>query len=83
MALLALTAATATLGGCLRRYLHPEFVRMDGIVYTERREHGLIRDLVMSKKPDGLGVVLLVGGGWKSSPDGFRPWMTAPLLRRR
>jgi acetyl esterase/lipase len=32
--------------------------------------------------PNGLGVVFVVSGGWKSSPGSFQPWTVAPLLRR-
>jgi acetyl esterase/lipase len=39
-------------------------------------------DVVRPAKPNGIGVLLLVSGGWKSSVGSFRPWMTAPLLRR-
>jgi acetyl esterase/lipase len=82
LALLALTVVAVVLAGYLWWYFHPELERLDDIVYTQRHGHDLTLDLVRPKQPNGLGIVLMVSGGWKSSPDGFRPWMVAPLLRR-
>lgn len=82
VALLTLTALAGISTGALWWYFHPQFERFDGIVYTQRHGQDLTFDLVRPKQPNGLGVVLMVSGGWKSSPDGFAPWMVAPLLRR-
>jgi len=82
LVLLALTVVAAVSAGCLWWYFHPEFERLDGIVYTQRHGHDLTFDLVRPERPNGLGIVLMVSGGWRSGPDGFRPWMVAPLLRR-
>jgi acetyl esterase/lipase len=82
LALLALTAVAVVLAGCLWWYFHPKLERLDGVVYTQRHGHDLTFDLVRPKQPNGLGIVLMVSGGWRSGPDGFRPWMVAPLLRR-
>lgn len=75
-------AVVAVAAGGLWWYFHPPFERTDGIVYTRRHEHDLTFDFVGPSRPNGLGIVLMVSGGWRSSPDGFRPWMVAPLLRR-
>ena len=82
LVLLALVVVVAALAGSLWWYFHPEFERLDGIVYTQRHGHDLTFALVRPAKPNGLGIVLMVSGGWKSSPDDFQPWMVAPLLRR-
>lgn len=63
-------------------YFHPSYERIDGVVYSQRQGQDLTLDVVKPAKPNGLGVLLLVSGGWKSSVGSFRPWMTAPLLRR-
>jgi acetyl esterase/lipase len=64
-------------------YLHPRHERVDGVVYGQRRGHNLVLDVVRPAKTNGVGVVLMVSGGWKSGTAGsFQPWMAAPLLRR-
>jgi len=82
LALLVLVAVVAIFAGGLWWYFHPGFERVDGIVYTQRHGHDLTFDVVRPKRPNGLGIVLMVSGGWRSSPDSFHAWMAAPLLRR-
>jgi len=68
--------------GSVWTYFHPRLERTTGIVYGHRHERDLTLDIVHPARPNGLGIVLLVSGGWKSSPGSFRSWMAAPLLRR-
>jgi acetyl esterase/lipase len=63
-------------------YLHPAIERTTGIVYGHRHGHELTFEVVRPAKPNGLGVVFMVSGGWKSGTNAFHPWMAAPLLRR-
>lgn len=84
-ALLVLGAVLLLLGcfvGGLYLYFHPTFTRLDKVVYGRRNGEDLTFDVVTPSKPKGLGVILMVSGGWKSGRDGFRPWMVASLLRR-
>lgn len=76
---LALIAAVV---GGLWVYYHPSMTRTSGLVYGRRLGHDLTIDVVRPSRPNGLGVALLVSGGWRSSTNSFRPWMVAPLLRR-
>src|SRR5207247_2041552 len=62
-------------------YFHPSVSRTAGIVYTERHGHKLTFDIVRPARPNGLGVLLMVSGGWHSGPNAFRPFMAAPLVR--
>jgi len=62
-------------------YFHPSFERTNGLVYGHRQGRDLTMDVVRPSKPNGLGVVLMVSGGWKSGTGSFHPWMVAPLLR--
>jgi acetyl esterase/lipase len=56
---------------------------VDGVVYGQRQGRNLTMDVVRPDTTNGLAVILLVSGGWKSStPGSFQPWMAAPLLRR-
>jgi acetyl esterase/lipase len=71
------------LAGGLWWYFHPATVRVDGIEYGQRNGRLLALDRIRPRKPNGLGVLLLVSGSWKSGAAGsFQSWMAAPLLRR-
>lgn len=62
-------------------YLHPQIARTDGVVYGHRNGRDLVLDVLRPAKPNGLGVILMASGSWKSSgPGTFRPWIAAPLL---
>jgi acetyl esterase/lipase len=82
-AFLVIVLLVAALAGGLWWYLHPAVQRTDGIAYGKRGERTLALDVLKPAKPNGLGVLVLVSGGWKSSEAGQFPiWFAAPLLRR-
>ncbi len=62
-------------------YYHPSFTRTHAVVYGQRNGRDLLLDVVKPRAPNGLGIILVVSGGWKSGTNSFRPWMVAPLLR--
>jgi acetyl esterase/lipase len=70
------------LAGSIWIYFHPRHERINGLVYGQRHGQNLTLDVVRPRHPNGLGVVLLVSGGWKSGTNSFHAWMAAPLLRR-
>ena len=78
----AVVIAVGVVIGSVWLYFHPAIERTDGVVYSHRQEQNLTLDVVRPSKPNGLGVLLMVSGGWKSGTNAFRPWMAAPLLRR-
>ena len=80
--LAALVLLVAAVVGSVWLYFHPSFERTSGLVYGQRHGRDLTIDVVRPAKPNGLGIVLMVSGGWKSGPGAFRPWMVATLLRR-
>ncbi len=83
LALAALICLAAICFGAGWHYFHPEVQRTDGIVYGSRHGKDLAFDVLRPAKTNGLAVLVLVSGGWRSgSPGAFRAWMTAPLLRR-
>lgn len=86
MALLAvglILLLAGTGAGGLWLYFHPKTTRADGIVYGHRNGAELTLDVLLPAKPNGLGVALIVSGGWKSAKAGsFQPWIAAPMLRR-
>lgn len=70
------------IAGAVWMYFHPSIARREQLVYGKRHGHDLILDVVRPLKPNGLGVALMVSGGWKSGTNAFHPWMVAPLIRR-
>ncbi|HMO65186.1 MAG TPA: alpha/beta hydrolase [Verrucomicrobiota bacterium] len=80
---LGLLLLLVLLGTGLWRYFHPPVTRTDGLEYGRRHGETLRLDVLRPARPNGLAVVFLVSGGWKSAPAGSLPvWMAAPLLRR-
>lgn len=64
-------------------YFHPAVHRTNAIHYGQRGDQILALDILRPENPNGIGVLLLVSGGWKSGKPGtFRAWMAAPLIRR-
>lgn len=64
-------------------YFHPAVDRTSGIEYGQRNGAPLMLDVIRPARPNGVGVALVVSGGWKSSEAGSAPvWLMAPLLRR-
>ena len=82
LAVAAIVLAVALVVGSVWIYFRPTVQRTDGVVYSHRQGRNLTLDVVRPAKPNGLGVLLMVSGGWKSGTNAFRPWMAAPLLRR-
>ncbi len=84
LSLRILLAVVLTLGlviGSSWLYLHPSLEPVTTIVYGQRHGHDLTFQVVRPTRPNGLGVVFMVSGGWKSGTNAFHPWMVAPLLR--
>lgn len=63
-------------------YFHPFVERTDGLVYTTRHGEELTMDVIRPADRNGLGIILVVSGSWKSSPDSGKVWLVAPLLRQ-
>jgi acetyl esterase/lipase len=84
IALLVILGVTGAAGGGLWLYLHPAAERIDGVVYGERNGTPLTMDILRPPEGsrNGLGIALMVSGGWKSKRAGETPaWLAAPLLR--
>jgi acetyl esterase/lipase len=62
--------------------LHPRFDWQQRVVYGTRHGDPLTLDVLTPRESNGLGIVFLVSGGWKSGRGAIRPWLLAPLLRR-
>jgi acetyl esterase/lipase len=63
--------------------LSPKVERINGIAYGMRGERTLGLDVIRPEHPNGLGILMLVSGGWRSrQPGKFPTWPLAPVLRR-
>ncbi|MCL4786416.1 MAG: alpha/beta hydrolase [Verrucomicrobia bacterium] len=81
--LLCVVAVVALVAGLAWWYLHPKVQRTNAIVYGQRGDRELGLDVIQPAKTNGLGVLALVSGGWKSGKPGeFGAWLVAPILRR-
>lgn len=84
---LSVVVAAATvllsLAGLSWWYVHPAIDRTNGVVYGQRDDKPLTLDILRPQNPNGLGVVVMVSGSWKSGSPGSAPaWLMAPVLRR-
>jgi acetyl esterase/lipase len=60
-----------------------DFVRTRDIIYGRKAGLALTMDMVAPReKPNGLGVIFVVSGGWRSSAVAIRPEMYAPFYKR-
>jgi acetyl esterase/lipase len=67
--------------GCV--YVSPHAKRFNGIPYGKRGDKTLYLDVIRPDRPNGLGVLFLVSGGWRSREAGkFPTWPMSPVLRR-
>ncbi|MCC7499328.1 MAG: alpha/beta hydrolase [Bryobacterales bacterium] len=81
-AVLVVVLAAITGGGWI--YFHPPVERTNGIVYGMQGDVPLTMDVFQpeSGRANGLGIALMVSGGWKSKGPGKTPvWLVAPLIR--
>ncbi len=60
----------------------PEGYTRKEVIYGRKDGMALTMDVITPKKPNGLGVVWAVSGGWFSSHDAIRPAAVAALLDR-
>lgn len=78
LAAILLVAAAAGTGWW---YFHPELSVTRGVVYTQRDGREVTLDVYRPAKANGIGVILMVSGGWQSHPEGMNPWFLTPILR--
>jgi acetyl esterase/lipase len=78
----ALLLLAGILAGLTWLYFHPRIERVAGVVYGQRHGKDLTIDILRPAKPNGIGIVLMASGGWKSQAGSFRSWIAAPILRR-
>jgi acetyl esterase/lipase len=82
LCVLVLVASAFLLVGGVWWYFHPPFQHLPGGIYAQRKGHDLQFEVWRPPHPNGLGVLVLVSGKWKSGGPGLKPFIIAPLLRR-
>ena len=60
----------------------PKLAQQKRVVYGERHDNELAYEFMQPRKTNGLGVVVMVSGSWRSDPDDFKPMMGRAFLRR-
>ena len=60
----------------------PKLAQERRVVYGERNDHPLTFDFFQPRKTNGLGIVMMVSGSWKSNPDSFKPLIGKAFLRQ-
>ena len=60
----------------------PKLAQQKRVVYGERNDHELAYEFLQPRKTNGLGVVVMVSGSWRSNPSDFKPRMGKTFLRR-
>ena len=82
IALAAIILVALLLVGGAWLYFHPRLEVTKGVVYGHRQGQDLTIDVLRPAHPNGIGIVLMASGGWKSEAGSFRHWIAAPILRR-
>ena len=60
----------------------PKLAQQKRVVYGERHKQELTYEFLKPKKNNGLGIVVMVSGSWRSDPKDFKPKMGRAFLRR-
>lgn len=81
-ALVLLLLSALLLGTAVWWYLHPETEVTRGVVYGQRQGQDLILEVHRPRQPNGVGLLIVVSGKWKSHPGKFDPWLAGPALRQ-
>jgi acetyl esterase/lipase len=69
--------------GAVRAQDVSDFVRTRDVIYGRKAGLALTMDVIAPRaKPNGLGVIFVVSGGWRSHPGAIRPEMYAPFYQR-
>jgi len=66
----------------LRAESVPAYTRIRDVIYGRKAGLALTMDVIAPKeKANGLGIIFVVSGGWRSHPGAIRPEMFTPFLR--
>jgi acetyl esterase/lipase len=60
----------------------PAFKRSEDVIYGRKSGVALTLDVFAPEKPKGVGVILVVSGGWFSAHEVIRPELCGEVLKR-
>jgi acetyl esterase/lipase len=80
--LLVLILLALVLFGAGWWFFHPSFTVTPNVVYTQRNGHDLTLNVVRPAHPNGIGILVMISGRWKSDPKKFQPWLASSFLRQ-
>lgn len=78
--LVALTVAVVV--GVYVYWAKAPSTRIADVEYGRRGTQSLLLDVFTPPRPNQAGVIVVVSGSWKSSPESVHPFLFAPFLRR-
>jgi acetyl esterase/lipase len=61
---------------------NPDFKRTEDVIYGRKFGMALTLDVFQPAHPNGVGILLMISGGWFSSHDGINPHFFRALLER-
>jgi acetyl esterase/lipase len=73
--------ALVACGEAIRAADAPGFTRKEDVVYGRKFGTALTMDVIAPEKPNGLGVIFVVSGGWFSSHESIQPQQWMELTR--
>lgn len=82
LASLGLVLAAVLLVGGFWWWLHPTYSRTDSIAYTAPGGPAFTLEVLKPSAPNGLGVIVMISGRWKSGRNPGQDLIVAPVLRR-
>jgi acetyl esterase/lipase len=67
---------------CAWARTNANFKRIEDVIYGRKFGTALTLDVIQPPKPNGLGIIMLVSGGWFSAHEAINPDAFRPLLAR-
>ncbi len=67
-------------GLCLRAQTNVNYARTEDVIYGRKFGTALTLDVFQPQKPNGLGIVAIISGGWFSAHEAINPVFYQPLL---
>lgn len=67
---------------CANAQTNTDYKRIEDVIYGRKPGVALTMDVFQPAKPNGVGLIMVVSGGWFSSHEAINPVVYQPFLRR-